>query len=58
MAQRAVKFTQADVARIWKAAKSAGETVRVEVHPDGRLVATPVTRCQLEERDNEWDTVK
>jgi hypothetical protein len=40
MSRRAAKVTQADVARVLRAAQSAGPTWRVEVTPDGiiRLV--------------------
>jgi hypothetical protein len=58
MVQRATKFTQADVARVFKAAKSAGETVRVEIHPDGRLVATPLSKREVPASENEWDALK
>ncbi len=58
MSQRAAKFTQADVSRVFKAAKAAGELVRVEIHLDGRLIAVPVSRREPVEPENEWDGVK
>jgi hypothetical protein len=58
MVNRAVKFTQADIARIYRAAKSAGEVVRIEIHPDGRITATPVLKREAGASVNEWDSIK
>lgn len=56
--KRPRRFRQGDVTRIMKGAKAAGETVKVEVRPDGTIIATPVTSTQALEPDNEWDAVK
>lgn len=57
MSPRPAKFTQGDVARVWRAARAAGETVKVEVRPDGTIVAIPVSRREPS-ADNEWDGVR
>jgi hypothetical protein len=56
--RREKRFSQADVTRIFKGAKAAGESVSVKVHPDGTIVATPLRHPDDGGSSNEWDDVK
>jgi hypothetical protein len=55
--RRQKRFSQADVTRIMKGAKAAGESVSVRVHPDGTIVITPLRSPDCG-TSNEWDDVK
>lgn len=51
-----LRFTQRDVARAFRAAKSAGVTVRVDILRNGELSIVPVNGAQKpQEQHNEWD---
>jgi hypothetical protein len=60
-----LRFTQRDVARAFRAAKSAGVTVRVDILPNGELSVVPVNGAlsvvpvngvqEPQEQHNEWD---
>ena len=56
--KRHQKFSQADVTRLIKGAKAAGETVSVMVRPDGTIVATPLRFPEDLAPENEWDNVR
>ena len=51
-----LRFTQRDVARAFRAAKSAGVTVRVDILRNGELSVVPVNGTQEpQEQHNECD---
>jgi len=58
MTRRPKTFTQAEVARVFKAAKSAGEIVRVEIDPNGKITATPIAKREPCDLENEWESAK
>lgn len=58
MSRARARYTEADVARILKAAAKAHVDVRVKIMPDGTiLIATGKTDASDIEQANEWDEV-
>jgi len=53
---RARAWKQRDVSRAFKAAKTAGLNVRIDIAPDGKLSIIPV-KGDDPPRPNEWDEV-
>jgi hypothetical protein len=49
MSSRASRFTQAEANRLFKAAITAGVSVRLELQLDGTIVATTDTHSELKE---------
>jgi hypothetical protein len=39
-----VRWKESEVTRVFRAAEKAGKQVRVEIRPDGTLVATPLPK--------------
>ena len=60
MSNRAARITEADAARFFKAAKTAGfDRARVVAHPDGRIecLVETVSPSARDDKPNEWDEV-
>jgi hypothetical protein len=51
----AQRFTQRDLARVFRAAKQAGVDVQVTIARDGTLSVIPVSGPQEAAQTNEWD---
>ena len=54
---RARAWKQRDVTRAFKAAKTAGLNVRIDIAPDGKISIIPLTGPQDSPKTNEWDSV-